>query len=160
MSSGCAERPGWSVLAACLLVLAGCGGEQTTPEDGVRATIAAMEKAVEESAIRQAAELLHPDYRDSRHPNKRAAVHSLLAYMRRHRDVHLFSVIKSLELSAANDSARAVVYVAMTGTPVQSLDTAMALKADLLRFEVEFARVDEDWRIVHSDWRRADSFVL
>ncbi len=147
-------------IAAALLLLSACGGEQSSPEDAVKAVIEALEQAVEAGSVQEADGFLHPEYKDARHPSKRAALGSLWAYRQRHRTIHLFSVIQTVDVLPAERSAKAVVYVAMTGVPVDSVATLVAVRADLYRFDIEFIAEGDDWRILHSAWRRADLSML
>jgi hypothetical protein len=140
--------------------LAACSSDSHTPEQRVRAVIEAMEIAVESGSVKQTSALLAETYSDGWHPNKRAAIGSLFAYLRRHRSVHLFVLIKSIELGAEANTANAVAYVAMTGVPVRSVETLFSLKADLYRFDVRLSSVDGEWRVSGSRWERASLTVL
>jgi hypothetical protein len=147
-------------IAAALLLLSACGGEQSSPKDAIKAVIEGLEQAVETGSLQEAEAFLHPQYKDRRHPSKRAALGSLWAYRQRHRTIHLFSVIKAVDVLPAERRAKAVVYVAMTGTPVDSVATLVAVRADLYRFDIEFIGEGDDWRILNSAWRRADLSML
>ena len=81
---------------------------------------------------------------------------TLFGITQRHRDIHLFTVTKTIELTPQQDSATAVVFVAMTGVPVESMDALISLKADLYRFELGLAQEDGEWRILSSRWERVD----
>ena len=53
-----------------------------------------------------------------------------------------------------------VVYVAMTGVPVESIDALISLKADLYRFELGLLEEGGEWRVIRSRWKRVDPRVL
>jgi len=153
----CAERRASSVsLALLVIVLAACGGDPGSPEQRIRLLVAQAVEAIEDGSVQRAARFLHPGYSDRRHRDKAAATHSLFAYLRRHRDIHLFHLIKDIRLGPAGESASAVVYVAMTGVPVASVQALVALKADLYRFDLALLAADGEWLISGADWRRAD----
>jgi hypothetical protein len=139
-----------------VLLVAACADESPGPEAQVRAVIAAMQTSVESGSIRQASELLDAQYRDRRHANKRMAVRSLLGLTQRHRGIHLFALIESVTIAPEQNAADAIVYVAMTGVPVESMEALISLKADLYRFDVRLNEIDGAWRIVGSDWRRVE----
>ncbi len=147
-------------LATVLLVATGGCGEQTSPEQQVRELVSALATAVEAGSIRDAAELIDTDYQDRHHRSKREAVATLFAYLRRHRQIHLFTLVRELELSDGQTAATAVVYVAMGGTPLTSVESVVSLKADLYRFDVRMTLRDQGWRVLSSQWRRADLSVL
>ena len=142
-------------LAILMLVLAACGGPDDTPEAQVRQLIDAMEQAVESGSVKDATGLLHSDYSDRWHPDRRAAARSLFGYLRRHDNIHLFTLIKSIVVTPSQDAADAVVYVAMSGTPVDSIEALVSVKADLYRFDVSLATLDGDWRVRSARWERA-----
>lgn len=156
----CARRGLGALPVAVVLLLAGCADPPATPEQQVRAVIDAMEQAVEAGSVRQASELMHPQYADDWHANRAAAMRTLLGYLRRHREIHLFTLVKAVEFTAREDAATAMVYVAMTAVPVDSVETLVSLKADLYRFDVKLVRADDAWRIGYSRWKRADLKVL
>ena len=160
MFSGCAERLTSFALAVSVLMLSACGGEEPSAEERVRALIEAMQHAVEAGSAQQSADFLHPDYTDPWHDSRRAALRSLFGVMRRHRDINLFTLVKVVELTPRQDRASAVVFVAMTGIPVQSMDALLSLQADLYRFELELAEEKGEWRILNSRWERVDPRAL
>lgn len=155
MFSGFVDRPLGPLLAVCLL-LAACGGGELAPEDRVRGVIEAMEAAVEAGSMQQAAALLDSQYKDRWHANRPMAIRSLLGFTRRHSNIHLFTVIKTVDVVPQGDAASALVYVAMTGIPVESIETLISLKADLYRFDVRLTKADGEWRIIGSEWERVD----
>lgn len=138
------------------LAVAGCASDQT-PEQRIHDQISAIEHAVEEGALSDVSALLHRDYRDTWHPDRRSAVRSLFGYLQRHRDIHLFTVVRSVEIAEDASRADAVVFVAMTGIPVDSVETLVSLNADLYRFDVQFIDDDGDWLVTESRWERAGS---
>lgn len=130
--------------------------EAPGPEARITAVVEGLADAVEQRDLRRAAAFLDPGYRDDRHRDKSMALRSLMAYLRLHHSVHLFSLIREIRVHASGDSADAVIYVAMAGVPVESLEVLRTLKADLYRFDVGLTRNDDDWLIVRSGWRRAE----
>ena len=156
----CVRRIG--LAAACgVALLAGCSGEPASPEQRIHERIGALVQAVEAGSVGQAAESLHPQYRDERHADNTAAMRSLRAYLARHRGIHLFTLVRELAPASDGSAAKAVVYVAMTGVPVDSLQTLISLKADLYRFDIELLPMEDgEWRIAQARWRRADPALL
>lgn len=146
--------------AAVLLMLAACSSEQDPAEERVSALIGQIEQAIESRSVREAVDYLHADYSDPRHANRRAAGASLFGLVQRHRSIHLFSLIKTVTPAADQASAQAVVYVAMNGVPVESIDALISLKADLYRFELGLVEQDGEWRVMRSRWERVDPRVL
>ena len=136
-------------------LLAGCGQEQQTPEQQIRQRIDALVEAVEARESLALNDFLHPDYADSRHPDRRTALRTLLGYLLRHRGIHLFTLVRSIDYVEDAQAAHVTVLVAMTGVPVESLETLVSLKADLYRFDVQLLN-DDDWQVRSAEWQRAD----
>ena len=161
----CARAVGSTIVRARALLLASallasCGGDPASPEERIGALIDAMEQAVETGSVEQAAVLLHPNYRDDIYPNKFAAMRILAAYLRRHSGIHLFSVVDTIDLAPDGAGANSVIYFAMIGVAVDSVETLSRLRADLYRFDVELGLLEGDWRILHGRWERADIAML
>ncbi len=147
-------------LAAVLVCLVACAADPESPEDEIRRLIDAMEQAAESGSVSQVAEGLHSSYTDAWHQNKAAALRTLFGLFRRHGNIHLFSILKSIQLSDGEKAAKSVVYLAMSGVPVDSLETLLAIKADLLRFDIELLLSDGAWQVSAAHWQRADPAVL
>lgn len=147
------------LVAAILWLLAACGGSGE-PEQRLRSTIAAMEKAAEARHLRDFMAHVSRGYIDDEGRNwqevRRIAAYEIL----RNERLFLFHRVKSLELT---DDGRgtAVVLVAMAGQPVENAGELLTLQADLYRFKVEFRDTD-GWKVVAAGWRpaQATEFVL
>lgn len=144
------------MLGALLAWLAACTGDPGSPEEQIQHLVDAMEQAAESGSVGQTAQWLHLSYRDGWHPNKAAATRTLLGLFRRHRNVHLYSVVQSIQLSAEENRAQSVVYLAMSAVPVDSVERLLAIKADLYRFDVELQSDQGVWQISEAKWQRAD----
>jgi len=156
----CVKALGRAMCAASCLLLAACSTEQSSPEQQVRTLIESVQQSVEEGSVRKAGDLLHEGYSDPRHANRHAAMRTLFGITQRHRGVHLFTVIKTIDLMAQQDSADAVVYVAMTGVPVESMQALVSLKADLYRFDLELVEENGQWLVLSARWERVDPRLL
>jgi len=156
---GCARLLRCAHVTALCLLLWACG-EQNPPEQRIRALIGDMELAVESGEKLGLDTYLHERYSDPWHKSRREAMATLIKLMFRHRGVHLFTVIRSIEPNTGQDAASAVVYAAMTGVPVESVDALISLKADLYRFDIELVEEDGAWWIIGSRWERIDPSVL
>lgn len=146
--------------AMLVVLLTACAGDEDTPEAQVRRTLLQLEQAVEARQPRDLEPLLAETYRDRYHPNRGAAIRSLAAYVRRHRQIHLFTLIDAVTLDASAGSANAVVYVAMTGVPATSAEALVAVNADLYRFDIALQADGTHWTVSGSDWRPVDIGIL
>ena len=143
------------LLVVCCLLLLGCADEGLSPEAQLRETIEAIASAMEAGEVKQVGENIADDYRDNRHPDKRSAIATLFWYLRQHRSIHLFTLVRSLQLDDSDQTARSVVMVAMAGMPIVSRDSLVSLSADLYRFDVTWRYEAGHWRVTGSQWQRA-----
>ncbi len=118
--------------------------------------IGAAETAAEARDAASLSKLVDDAYRDEYGYDRRAVVNIARAYMLRNQQIHLFTVIKSVDLVQPG-RARAEVLVAMTGRPVDRADQLVDLRAELMRFQVELNDDGEGrWRVTGASWRRAE----
>jgi hypothetical protein len=160
MFLACVESLSRAALLVFCLTLAACSGDQLSTEERVRALIDGMEQSIEAGSVRKTVNFLHADYKDPRHTGRQAAGRTLFGIMQRHRDIHLFTLTKTVELTPQQDSAKAVVFVAMSGIPVESVEALISVKADLYRFDLVLVEEQGEWHILSSRWQRVDPRVL
>lgn len=142
-----------SLAALGLLVLAtGCGAARGTPEEQLRAWVAAVESAAEDKARTPIMELIAAAYNDSR-GNARDDVDKILRfYFLRQNTVALLTAVDEIEVAGGN-SATMTVTVGMAGTD----DRGSGLSADAYRFELELEAEGDpesyaDWRLLSARW--------
>lgn len=138
-----------------VLLFPGCRGERQGPETQVRALIDNAVSAAEQKHIGTLRDMVSERYADDRGQDKRAIENLLRLHFLRNETLHLYAHIHSVTLSPP-DRAQAIVLVAMAGVPIASLQELPALRADLHRFEIDFAREDKAWRVLRAAWRRAE----
>ena len=137
------------------VLLPGCRGERPSPEAEVRALISSAAIAAEQKSIGTLRDSISEKYADEQGQNKRAIENLLRLHFLRNESVHLFAHIQSVTLPQP-DRAQATVLVAMAGVPIASAQELPALRADLHRFEIDFAREGKTWRVQRATWRRAE----
>lgn len=142
-----------STFAAILLLLAGCG-EQDSPEDRIRQLIADGESAVEARSIADARALVSENYLDGKKRTRRDLTRLLAGYFLRHKSIHLLVQVNEILIEEAG-RARAVIYVAMAGRPLDDVSRLPLVRANLYRFELEVSEVEGDWRVTGGQWRKA-----
>jgi hypothetical protein len=141
-----------AVLALCLLALA-CA-ERTPPEERVRSVLAALEESAQARDAGAMKEHVSEGYSDAHGNDKRAIAQLVAFHLLRNQSVYLLTRVQGVEI-AAPGQARAEVLVAMAGTPIESPEALLGLRADLYRFDLAFAEEDGDWRVRSADWRPA-----
>jgi hypothetical protein len=137
------------------MLLTGCRGERVSPEDQVRALINSAATAAEQKSLGTLRDMISEKYADDQGQNKRAVEGLLRLHFLRNETVHLYAHIQSVTLPQP-DRAQATVLVAMAGVPIASAQELPALRADLHRFEIDFARENKTWRVQRAAWQRAE----
>jgi len=138
-----------------VMLLTGCRGARTSPEEQVRALINSATAAAELKQIGTLRDLISERYADDQGQNKRAIEALLRLHFLRNEHLHLYAHVQSVTLPQP-DRAQATVLISMAGVPMVSAQDLIAVRADLYRFEIEFAREDKTWRVQRAAWRRAE----
>ncbi len=141
----------------CLIVLISTGlngcGEDITPDELFRETLTTMETAVEKKDLSQFMEYISPQYQDSKSRNRDDIKNIARLHILRNRELHIYKHITQIDIT--NDQyAEAVILVAMAGQPIESAQSLIGLRADLMRFKVSF-EFDQVWRVQSAQWSRA-----
>lgn len=151
----------WSVqigLAAlvALLAITACQRERVGPEAQVRTLIQGAIAEAEQKRIGDLRALISEQYRDDQGQDKRAVENLLRLHFLRNERLYLFARVQSITL-APPDRAQAIVLVAMAGVPIASAQDLPVVRADMHRFEIDFAYEDKRWRAIRAAWRRAEA---
>ena len=138
--------------AFLILLLAGCGGEESL-EDQVRSYIDQVEESAEARDWRAFDDYLADDYADDRGLQKEEVLAIITRYIVANQRIHILKRVASLKVEDSG-SAHAVVYVAMAGQPVSGPEDLPGLTADIYRFDIDL-RAGEDgvFRTSRGDWR-------
>jgi hypothetical protein len=143
-----------SLFSLLLLTLSGCSGQSDPAEVQIREMLSAMENAVQERSLEKVKSMVSPGYHDQLHPDRRAALRSLLFYYQGHTSIHLLTRVSGLSISDDEKSASLVVYVGMAGKPIENADYLVAVNADLFRFDIRLVNDDGEWLVASSNWQR------
>ena len=142
------------VAVSLILCLAqACSSDGRSPEDQVRRFV---DSAIEAGEGRNTGDLLgltHVDYSDQQGNNRKRLEGLLRAYFFRHKNIHLFSRIDSIEVLGDNQ-ATVKLHLAMAGTVISDVDALARLSARVYRFELQLVRED-DWQLRHATWAPA-----
>lgn len=148
--------------AALCLGLSGCSNDPEDPEVQIRERLGEFVTAIEQREIEALRDWIAADYRDKRHVNRRDVMASVFLYTRRHRSIHLFTHVQSINVDPDGRRADLLVDLAMTGRAVQSAEELADLRADLYRFDVTFRWDTEadDWLVETARWQRSELSAL
>ncbi|HHH39145.1 MAG TPA: hypothetical protein ENK50_06185 [Sedimenticola sp.] len=134
------------------MLVACAAGE--TPEQQLRAWVAQGEAAVESRSVSGFAAQVSARYRDRQGRNRRQLLALAARYFLGHRDIHLLTRIRRIEL-IDRQRARLTLLVAMAGRPFPDPQRLPGFRADLYRFQLALAREQGEWRLTGAEWRRS-----
>jgi hypothetical protein len=132
------------------ILIQSCSDNAVSSQDEIRAYIDSGVNAAESRDMDAMAELMHGDYSDQKGYNKKQLTGLLRGYFFRHKNIHLFTKIDSIELLAENE-AIVRMHVAMAGSVIADVDALAALRARIYRFELQLIKQDE-WLLTHAVW--------
>lgn len=136
------------------VMLHACGGPEQSPEALIRALVAEIEQAAEDRDIAVFKDHVSDDYQDGQGYDRQTVLRIVQGVFLRNQDIHLLSIVRDLKIDGS--SANASVLVAMAGSPIESAQSLVNIRADLMRFDVELALEGNEWRARAVDWRRAE----
>jgi hypothetical protein len=140
---------------SCLLALA-CTREPSSPEDRVRALLAALEESAQRKDAGEMKQHVSEGYSDAQGNDKRAVARLVAFHLLRNQSVYLLTRVQSIEIPEPGQ-AHAQVLVAMAGTPIEGPEALVRLRADLYRFDLAMREEDGDWRVRSAEWRPASA---
>ena len=144
-----------SLALLTMVLLASCSADRGTPEDQVRALLAAAEQAAEAKDLPALKDMIAGEYGDSQGNDREAVVAVVRYHFLRNDAVHLLTRIGDMEFTGPG-RAEVSLLVAMAGEPIPTADEIGTLRADLFRFDITLAAGDDGkWRLVTASWGRA-----
>ena len=133
-----------------LLALAGCG-RKPSPEQEVRDTIAAGEKAAEDRDAGALIDLISERYSDDKDRDAELLAQYVRGYLLTHPSIHLATRIESIEFPY-RDFAKVRVTVGSLGR--EDAGATLDLAMDVDELEIELTREGGEWRVTRAS--RAD----
>jgi len=143
-----------ALVALALAAVPACGGPPPTPEEEVRAALAAAEAAVRAHDLAALKEHIASDYRDAAGRDEAELGSLLTVHFLRNSRIHLLVRVRSLEVEAPG-RATVEALVATAGRPIPGLEALADLEADLLWLDLGLARRDGEWAVTSARWERA-----
>lgn len=142
------------LLLTLLLLMPACRDNPDSPEDQIRRFIEAGVQAAEKHSVDELGALVHDDYIDQQGRNRKQIGLLLRGYFLRHKSIHLFTRIDSIEILADNQ-ASVSLHVAMAGAMISDVDALSSLRARIYRFELQLIR-QGGWMLRHASWAPAE----
>lgn len=135
-----------------LLLVQACS-DDASPEDQIRLLIDKAVQAAEDRSVDGLGDLMHSNFIDQKGNNRMQLAKLLRLYFFRHKNIHLFTRIDSIEILSANQ-ASVGLHVAMAGTVISDVSALSSLSARIYRFELQLIK-QGDWLLRHASWEPA-----
>ena len=142
-----------TVLLTLILLLAQACSDDGSAEDQIRHLIDNAVQAAENRSVDGLSDLMHNDFIDEKGNNRPQFAKLLRVYFFRHKNIHLFTRIDSIEMLSDNQ-ASVSLHVAMAGTVISDVSALSSLSARIYRFELQLIKQD-DWLLRHASWEPA-----
>lgn len=141
-----------AAIGAVALLLAACGGEDSSPDAGVRRALAAFEAAARARDVSAFVGHVSEAYADER-GNDRQAVRQIAAFhLLRNQSIHTLTRIRSVAFDESGQ-AQVAALVAMAGTAIPDADVLATVRADLYRFDLTLREEQPGtWRVRSASW--------
>jgi hypothetical protein len=142
-----------TVLLTLILLLVQACSDDGSVEDQIRHLIDNAVQAAEDRSVDGLNELMHADFIDQKGNNRKQLSKLLRVYFFRHKNIHLFTRVDSIEMLSDNQTSVSL-HVAMAGTVISDVSALSSLSARIYRFELQLIKQD-DWLLRHASWEPA-----
>lgn len=141
-----------SVLLLGCILLVGCD-RNDTPEGRIRAFVDEVVETAEARKWRSFDNFIAEDYADDQGLDKKAVAAIAARYLIANQSIHILKRVSDIEIEEPR--ARATVYAAMAGQPVDGPQDLLRLNADVYRFNIELAPDGDSFLITSAAWEPA-----
>ena len=139
--------------------LIACSGDETSPEQQIAQLNSDAKQAAEAKDVGVLKDMVAEGFKSGQY-DKNTIMRLVTLYLLGHKNLHLFPLTRSLQIIDQNN-ATVVILVAIANQPIERADQLMDLRADMLRFNVSYVLVEEEWKVIGVEWKRAkaDDFL-
>ena len=138
------------VIAACLVLPGACSSDKSA-EALFLDTLAAMEQAIEDRDINEFMEYVSESYQDAQGRSRKDIRRIAQLHVLRNRNLHIYRHVTQMAV-VDEQYANTVIFVALAGQPIESVESLASMRAELMRFEVSF-EFGEKWQVVSAQWQ-------
>ena len=146
-----------SFLTIISLSLFSCSSDEKLSKDQLLyQSIAEIESRFEQRKLGLIVEYVSENYKDDTGRTLRDIKRAIQMQLMRHKSLYVFSSIKEVQWSEDNNNAKVEIAAAMGGKPIQSASILTSVRADMIKFTVDFILEDEVYKIKAATWTWAD----
>ncbi len=130
-----------------LITLISCSSEQQLTKDQLLyQSITELENRFEERKLGRIVEYVSENYSDQSGRKIRDIKRAIQMQLMRHKSLHVFSVIKDIEWTG-DELAKVEIAAAMGGAPMEDASILPKVRADMIKFTVEFVLEGEVYKV-------------
>ena len=141
------------VILCGIVLLQACSEPEISREEEIKLYIESGVTAAENRNTGDLAELIDDSYVDDKNLNKKQLIKLARLYFFRHKNIHLFTKIDSIEFPTENQ-ALVSLHVAMAGSVISDASLLSSLRAKIYKFDLELIKQDK-WLLQWASWQAA-----
>ena len=144
-----------SLIILFLIILISCSTEkQLSKEQLLYQSITELENRFEERKLGRIVEYISETYSDQAGRKLRDIKRAIQLQLMRHKSLHVFSVVKDIQWTS-EELATVEIAAAMGGAPMEDASILPKVRADMIKFTVDFVLEDEVYKVKSAVWRWA-----
>jgi len=141
-----------NILLIILIYLFGCSkNEEITKEQLLLQSIEQLELRFEARKLGDIIEYVSESYSDDSDRTLKDIKRAIQLQLMRHKSLHVFSTIKDIQWVNDNN-ATVKITAAMGGRPMESASILKSIRADMIKFTVDFVLEDEVYKVKSAVW--------
>ncbi|VAW44527.1 hypothetical protein MNBD_GAMMA03-1114 [hydrothermal vent metagenome] len=143
------------IILSCMLNLSSCSRNETiSKQQLLLQSIEQLEHRFEERKLGSIIEYISANYQDTQGRNLLDIKRAIQMQLMRHKTLYVFSTIKDISWSDA-ENATVQITVAMAGKPIKSASILPSIRADMIKFSVDFILEDGIYKVKSAVWEWA-----
>jgi hypothetical protein len=138
------------------LLLFSCSSEKELTKDQLlKQSIAEIESRFEQRKLGLIVEYVSESYNDESGRTLKDIKRSIQLQLMRHKSLYIFSTIKDVQWSD-DTNAKVEIAAAMGGKPIESASILTSIRADMMKFSVDFVLEDAVYKVKAATWNWAE----
>ena len=120
-------------------------------EQLLKQSIEQLETRFEQRSLSKISEYISENYKDEQGHKQKDIKRIIQMQLLRHKSLHVFSTINSVNWQDDNH-ATVEITAAMAGKPIESISVLTSIRADMIKFKVNFIRDQDLFKVQSASW--------
>ena len=140
----------------CTIMLVSCSTEKVLTKDQLlKQSIAEIESRFEQRKLGLIVEYVSESYQDENGRTLKDIKRAIQIQLMRHKSLYVFSTIKDVQWTG-DENAKVEIAAAMGGKPIESASILTSVRADMIKFTVDFILEDDVYKVNAATWTWTD----